>query len=635
MTIGLLGLALRLGYVLEYSGHPIGRMTWVDEGAYWSRALEILGGRWLPARPFYQDPLFPYVLACLMKVAGPSVATLRVVLACLGALTPVVIFLAGRRGLGRAEGVVAGFVAAAYGPLIFTDGLLEKEGLAAFLASMALAFGARASVASGSARSRIAWFGLSGWAWGLLALVRANALLVGPIGAAWAFSIGRGRRLVLALAFSAGFALAILPTTAINAFVGRPTELILTTYQSGANFYIGNGPGATGTYWAPDFVEANPAREGDDFEAEAWRRSGRPLSPARISRFWFGEGLARWREAPGDSARLLLAKLGLLLHDFEVPDNQDIEFVRLVASPRLAWGVVSFGCLAPWAVLGLARRRRSPFWWLLSISTLAGLLSTAAFFVVARYRIPWTPGLALLGGAGLVDVVRRLKAREWASLAWRFGLLALPIAFLAWRPLADPVPDRWGHAEIALALAELGESHLEPAIDALDDARAFGPGAAIRVGEITASGPVHDRLASLIRARIEVGGGERNIPGLQQAQWLRQAPEGRATSRKLLDAALLENPDDRQALRESAAWHLGDLDEPEARRRAAEQLSSARRDPGADAEAPRSSWPCSKPATIDCPTPRHVDRSPGLPTARAGSGDPGGRTFQKNLARNK
>ncbi len=178
------------------------------------------------------------------------------------------------------------------------------------------------------------------------------------MGAIWAISSFRGRRLANGLAFSGGFALAILPSTVTNALVGRSHELILTTYQAGANFYIGNGPGATGTYQAPDFVEANPAREGDDFEAEAWRRSGRPLSPAQVSRFWLGEGLAHWREAPGDSLRLLLTKLGLLMHDFEVPDNQDIEFVRLVASPRLAWAFLSFGWLAPCAVLGLARRDR-------------------------------------------------------------------------------------------------------------------------------------------------------------------------------------------------------------------------------------------------------------------------------------
>ena len=82
------------------------------------------------------------------------------------------------------------------------------------------------------------------------------------------------------------------------------------------------------------------------------------------------------------------------------------------------------GCACSWAVLGLARRDRSPFWWLLATSTLIGLFSTAAFFVVARYRIPWTPGLALLAGAGLVDlaeVSHRASVKLDAEPARRAG----------------------------------------------------------------------------------------------------------------------------------------------------------------------------------------------------------------------
>src|SRR4051812_18435155 len=51
LAIGLLGLALRFVYVLEFAGHPVGRLPWGDEGAYWARALEIREGRWLPAEP--------------------------------------------------------------------------------------------------------------------------------------------------------------------------------------------------------------------------------------------------------------------------------------------------------------------------------------------------------------------------------------------------------------------------------------------------------------------------------------------------------------------------------------------------------------------------------------------------------
>ena len=55
-----------------------------------------------------------------------------------GALTPIVTYFVGRRGLGRAEAIIAGFALALYGPLVFTDGQLEKEGLGALMVALAL-----------------------------------------------------------------------------------------------------------------------------------------------------------------------------------------------------------------------------------------------------------------------------------------------------------------------------------------------------------------------------------------------------------------------------------------------------------------------------------------------------------------
>src|SRR5262245_43544368 len=98
--IGALGLALRLAYAWQLSQHPYGRFPWVDENAYWRWALEIRQGHWLPERPFYQDPLFAYVLAGLMALAGTGFEALRLALAAIGSMTPVAVYWAGRLGLG-------------------------------------------------------------------------------------------------------------------------------------------------------------------------------------------------------------------------------------------------------------------------------------------------------------------------------------------------------------------------------------------------------------------------------------------------------------------------------------------------------------------------------------------------------
>jgi 4-amino-4-deoxy-L-arabinose transferase-like glycosyltransferase len=583
LAIGGVALTLRLAYSSEFASHPLGRLPWVDEGAYYTRAQAILNGSWLPERPFYQDPLYPYLLAALMRIVGIEVARLRVALACLGTLTPIAIYWAGRIGLGRAEGVIAGFFCAVYGPLIYTDGLLEKEGLGALVAAMALALMAWATRPG----VRVWTAALGGLAWGLVGLLRANALVIAPMGTLWwLFAAGqsenRNRRRAQAGLFLIGFVAAIAPVTIINAYLSRPTELIVTTWQAGSNFYIGNSPEATGTYVAPAFVEANPTREADDFAAEASRRAGRSLSPAGVSRFWLNAGLRHWGNAPFVMFRLLAYKVGLVVHDFEIPDNQDIEFVRLVAAPRLSWGFLSFGVLLPLAALGLGAAERRPFWSFLVLSTAAGLLTTAVFFVVGRYRIPWVPGLALLAAVGVVDTIRPVARREWKGVALRVVLLAIPALLVAWRPMADPTPDRWGHAEIELALANLAVGKLEPAIDALDDARALGGGTADRVATLLAEGLVHDRLAALVMLRLSLGA---DVAELDRARWFRQLPETRAEGRRRLEELLQSRGDDPAIRRELGAWWLGEPDSPDAREQARAALMQACRYKDADVSA--------------------------------------------------
>jgi hypothetical protein len=469
--------------------------------------------------------------------------------------------------------------------------LIEKEGLAALV--FAAALGLTARTVSGGPWSA----GAAGFAWGELTLLRSNALFIGPLGAVWvALSSASGHgghqpspswRAARAGCFLLAFGIALAPAAAVNAYVGHPHELLLTTWQMGTNFYIGNGPEATGTYQAPAFVEASPAREADDFAAEARRRIGRELTPRQVSWYWLEQGLLRWRNAPGPSVALLAYKIGLLAHDFEISDSQDQECVRLVAAPALALGFLSFGWLSPWAAAGLGRALRSPFWWFLVMSTALGLVSTAAFFVVGRYRIPWAPGLFMLGAAGLVDQTRRALAREWRALLWLVALLMVPAAILAWRPLKDPAPARWGHALIGLALADALAGQLEAAIDALDDARALGPGPAQRVEQLAARGPLHDAMSVLIASRpaADRHPGRGPEPDLHLARWMRQFPKGRAPSWRLVDQALEGDPDNPRANRERGAWWLGQTDQPDARRRALLDLLRASRGPTGDTSA--------------------------------------------------
>jgi hypothetical protein len=593
LAIGLLGLALRVAYVRQFSAHPYGRFPWVDENAYWTWAVAIRGGAWLPKRPFYQDPLFAYLLAGLISVVGTSFQALRLALAILGSLTPAAVFVAGRIGLGRVEAIIAGLIAAVYRPLVFNDGLLEKEGTGALVAAVALGLTARGAEPG----RRVGWLACAGFAWGLLALLRANALLIGPLGIVWSIGLlgvplWRGIR--GAAGFALGFALALAPAIVINACVADPPELLLTTWQAGANFYIGNGPEADGQYTKLSFVIDNPLYEADTFLAEAQRRAGRHLSPGEVSRFWFAEGLRRWQTAPIASVRLLAWKLALVCSNFEIFDNQSEELVGAVVAPALSWSFLSMGWVLPLAVLGLARARpeRTPFWWFLALATLGGLISTALFFVVGRYRIPWMPGLALLAAAGVLDTGRRVAARRWKELAWRIGLLAAPAAVLAWAPTAETMtPGRWALFYMKMFTAYEAAGRLDDALDAIDDGRALDARTA-KAFETSlngvVAGPQKQRIAGEIDRRL---GAETAHPGpdttLRLARLLRLLPDesGRAESRRLLEDALKSDRGNSRLHRELGAWWLGAWRDPAARAEAMFELDRAARGLEGDAGA--------------------------------------------------
>ncbi len=171
-------------------------------------------------------------------------------------------------------------------------------------------------------------------------------------------------------------------------------------------------------------------------------RAGRSRSGKRRA-YWFRAGLAHWVDAPVASLRLFVHKVGLLVNDYEVADNQNLGICPGCRRACAGGAIVSFGWLIPWAIAGLRRGERSPFWWFLVLTTRVGLGSTAVFFVVGRYRLPWVPGLALLGAAGVVDLARRLRSRDWRGVALSVVLM-VPVAVLASGPTTISAEDRWG-----------------------------------------------------------------------------------------------------------------------------------------------------------------------------------------------
>lgn len=399
---------VRALYVVSVAGQPAVRFPMVDSLAYHERALAILGGDWVGEGVFYQDPLYPYVLAGLYALFGPGSIGVLLAQAAIDAATAALVFAVGRRVFGYGAGLTAGALAVFYSVFWYYDALLLKVATSVFAVTLTLALCVWARRRGGAAR-----WAAAGAALGAAALTRGNVLLFVPALAVWvAVAVPRRRAALAGLA--AGFVLVVAPVTIRNAVVGG--DFVLITSQAGQNFYIGNYRGAVGLYRAPPFVRAHPRFEEDDFRAEARRRTGRDLSPSEASRFWLREGLREIAADPGRFLWLLGRKARLLVGAYEVPDNQSFDFFRENVSPVLALPWPGFALVLPLGLVGLWWGRREPDAWLLAAFVASYALSVLLFYNMSRYRIPLVPALLVFAGYALVDGAARARRRAWRGL---------------------------------------------------------------------------------------------------------------------------------------------------------------------------------------------------------------------------
>jgi len=514
----------------------IARLT-LDSAEYDRWAREIASGDWLGSEPFFQPPLYPYLLALLFRLAGHSLNLVYLTQIGLALVGLALVARVADQTLGRPHGVVAAALGAIYLPAVFHEVQLVKEGPALVLVALLLdrlvaaraarnvgteasgdppagsASSAEPEPASedeeaegrepraGAPRDRWSWL-VAGVALGLLGLLRENALLLIPFLLPLAYERRRAAAFLRRAAlFLAGVALPLLPVAARNAAVGGGP--LPTTFQGGVNLWIGNNPQADGTYRPIVPGKQIPALE----RAEAWRLAeravGRELSAAQVSRYWIGRVVDWARREPAAFARLELRKLALYLSPYEWPDVVDYAWMKSVSRPLrlpgLEWG--GLVALAVWgAALGWRRRGA---WSPVGLFELGWMLSTVAFFLFSRYRLPAAPGLYVLASLPLVSTGRAWseagRRGRGAPLARSFLLLAvLLIPWLAApRPRVDLVEFNLGRLAEEQGAGEEARRHYEAALEA--NPRFFL--AAMNLGSLAArGGHLAEGIALLERA---------------------------------------------------------------------------------------------------------------------------------------
>ena len=246
-TLFLFALLWRWLYVQRLIHTPLFEYYESDSRNYWGWAALIRASGWTAHAPFFLGPLYPYVLAAFQAAFGISPGVLFSAQALSSAAGSILLADAARRVSSTWAGLIVGLSVAAYGPSVLFDGLVLAESLL-FVLGCALVW---VVVSSADRPARIRTGLLLGALIGLMALGRATALLLMlPIGAALIQHgpVGRTRFAPL-LAAATGIVLLAAPVAIHHWRLAH--EFIPYTYSAGYNFYVGNGPGANGTYAVP------------------------------------------------------------------------------------------------------------------------------------------------------------------------------------------------------------------------------------------------------------------------------------------------------------------------------------------------------------------------------------------------
>ena len=300
--------------------------------------------------------------------------------------------------LSPCAGVAAGVLHGLYGPLVFLDGFLYRDGPVAHVSALLLAIPLLAERPAGAVRA--AGLGLLA---GAAALLKQTALPLGLLAGAVLVLRGekgasRGRA---AAAFLAGLLLALSPLVVRNAVVGAPLFAFDTRPLVGIPWANARGADGSGSA-SPLLMKVLREARGSTLAAA--------IRTAET-----------WREKPLGLVELVARKLASAFNRAEIADNASFVFFRdrLPVLSRLPLFVVLLGPGLAGLVLAQRRglfRRGEGF-----LVAGAGLVPLGACVLVStttRYRsgaaAPLALGTALLG-ALVFEALRQRRGRDAAA----------------------------------------------------------------------------------------------------------------------------------------------------------------------------------------------------------------------------
>lgn len=416
----IIGAALRIGYLFEIAKIPFFENPVADAEIYYSRAMEILAGKFLPDTIFFHSsPVYPYFLAFTYKLIGGSLAGPRIVQALCGVVNIAVMYFIVRKVFNKASAIIAAFCMAVYPIFIYYEGDLMMIPLVLFTLNLSCL----GAVMYQQTR-RLAFLILCGVMLGLAALGKPDTIMIAPFVALWLWfthpDLRRG--FVHTVILTVSVIATLMPVTVMNYIVGK--ELVLLTSNGGVNFYIGNHDGADGMFHLPPDSGLWDHRLYMSSKEVAEDALEKQLTPAEVSKYWFGRGAAFVVSHPLGFLKLWGRKLFLMINRYEISNHHSFYFFKRFSNV-LAWNplrvtfFVFFGVIGVYYALFCWRSAMVPLLYL----TVTGMV-TSLFFVTSRYRLPTVMYMILFSAYAVQMVWHKVCQKRWIELGILYAVSA-------------------------------------------------------------------------------------------------------------------------------------------------------------------------------------------------------------------
>lgn len=380
LIIFIVALALRAIYFNLYRDtniFPILQAS--DSESYYFWAKDIASGDIWGNKAFMKWPFYAYWLALIFKAFGTNLASVYSLQFVLGGINCILIYLIAKKIFDHKIGLLTGLFSAYYGLFIFYEGLLVYTSISLFLNSILFLW--ILYLEDPPDARNLFWIGIF---LGICVITQGNILIFGIPAIVWVLGNSKlklNKKFYNFIIFLAGMSIIIGSVTLRNYLVEK--DHVLITGNLGINFYLGNNPEATGTFFCPADITMNQDDMFRDAKIIAESDLRCRLSTSQVSSYWFNRAQSFIRQEPG---RFL--KFNFLLLKFILP----------------------FGLLG--MLLGLKNFHKNALLYIILFGLSVGI---AIFFVTARYRVMMVPYLLIFASFGIFSIWNTLRQKRYNS----------------------------------------------------------------------------------------------------------------------------------------------------------------------------------------------------------------------------